>query len=272
MGGAGPGPAAAGGAGSIPAEPVADRPLVLHGISTTRAGHLDIESVPWGDVRRIAVIEDDHTIAAAVADRLRTEGFEVETSSDGTVGLARCLANIPDLVVLDLRLPGLDGIEVCRRLRAVSSLPIVMLTARDDEADQLVGLAVGADDYLTKPFSPRVLVARIHALLRRVDGHPTSDARTLTVGPLRIDPSSRRVHLDDVEVHLTPTEFDLAHHLASRPGTVLSRDRLLAEVWGYNDSAGARTVDSHVRALRRKLGERRIRTVHGIGYAFEPVE
>jgi DNA-binding response OmpR family regulator len=148
-------------------------------------------------------------------------------------------------------------------------VPVLMLTARDEESDLLVGLAVGADDYMTKPFSPRELVARVRALLRRVERRPAPAGDALRVGPLEVDPEARRVVLDGEDVHLTPTEFDLLVLMAGRPGAVFSRERLLAEVWGWRDGSGQRTVDSHVRGLRRKLGAELVRTVHGVGYALE---
>jgi DNA-binding response OmpR family regulator len=223
--------------------------------------------VPVG--HRILVIEDDETIAHAVAERLRSAGFTVEVASDGPSGVDAAARIQPDLVVLDLMLPGLDGLEVCRRIQRDSRVPVLMLTARDDEADVLVGLAVGADDYLTKPFSPRELVARIRAILRRVDDATTSQA-VINRGTMRIDQARRRVWLtDDDEAQLTATEFDLLVALAARPEVVRTREQLLAEVWGYRDGSGLRTVDSHIRALRRKLGDGWIRTVHGVGYALE---
>lgn len=218
---------------------------------------------------RVLVIEDDETIAHAVAERLRSAGFAVDVASDGPSGVEAVARIQPDLVVLDLMLPGLDGLEVCRRIQRDSRVPVLMLTARDDEADVLVGLAVGADDYLTKPFSPRELVARARAILRRVDDVTTSPT-VINRGAMRIDPARRRVWVgDDDEAQLTATEFDLLVALAARPEVVQTREQLLAEVWGYRDGSGLRTVDSHIRALRRKLGDGWIRTVHGVGYALE---
>jgi DNA-binding response OmpR family regulator len=216
----------------------------------------------------ICVIEDEQVIAQAIAARLAAEGFEVEIAADGEHGVELCERTRPDLVVLDLMLPGLDGLEVCRRIQRDRPVPVLMLTARDDEADVLVGLGVGADDYMTKPFSPRELVARIRALLRRVERRPAS-GEAKTIGGLHVDGETRRVSVDGEPVHLTPTEFDLLRVLAARPGAVLTREQLLAEVWGWRDGSGQRTVDSHIRGLRRKLGTRHIRTVHGVGYALE---
>jgi DNA-binding response OmpR family regulator len=231
-------------------------------------------------LRRILVVEDELTIAESVAARLRAEGFEVEMAHDGPAAVAKAAEMAPDLIVLDVMLPGFDGLEVCRRVQAQRPVPVLMLTARDDETDLLVGLAVGADDYLTKPFSIRELAARVHALLRRVERGRVERGRvepveqragggTIVVGDLEIDPVERRVHRAGNQAHLTPTEFDLLVHLAGRPRAVLARERLLSEVWGWQDPAGTRTVDSHIKALRRKLGADLIRTVHGVGYALE---
>ncbi|MCP3805254.1 response regulator transcription factor [Allokutzneria sp. A3M-2-11 16] len=214
--------------------------------------------------QRVLVVEDDLTIATSVADRLRAEGFAVELAHDGPTAVRVAEETEPDLVVLDVMLPGFDGLEVCRRVQARRPVPVLMLTARDDETDLLVGLAVGADDYLTKPFSIRELAARVRVLLRRVNRAAVPD-----LGDLRIDATERRVHRAGVEVHLTPTEFDLLACLADRPRAVLPREQLLRAVWGWNDAGGSRTVDSHVKALRRKLGADLIRTVHGVGYALE---
>jgi DNA-binding response OmpR family regulator len=221
--------------------------------------------------RTIVVVEDEEPIAAAIAARLRSEGFAVEIALDGPSAVEICDRVHPDLVVLDLMLPGLDGLEVCRRIQHDQPLPVLMLTARDSETDMVVGLAVGADDYLTKPFSARELVARVHALLRRVERASESAklGGTLCVGDVELDLASRRVRRGDELAHLTPTEFDLLAHLASHPGQVFTREQLLTQVWGYHDGSGARTVDSHVRAVRRKLGPDVIRTVHGVGYAAD---
>lgn len=225
-----------------------------------------------GSDRRILVVEDERTIAEAVAARLRAEGFAVDIAGDGPGAVEAVRRLRPDVVVLDIMLPGFDGLEVCRRIQAERPVPVIMLTARDDETDLLVGLAVGADDYLTKPFSLRELAARVHALLRRMEkavAAGTPDPPPITLGDLEINRAERRVRLAGTEVHLTPTEFDLLVHLAGRPRTVLPRERLLAEVWGWADATGTRTVDSHIKALRRKLGADVIRTVHGVGYSLE---
>jgi DNA-binding response OmpR family regulator len=222
--------------------------------------------------RTIAVIEDETTIAQAISARLAREGFRVETAGDGPDGVDLCKRVRPDLVVLDLMLPGLDGLEVCRRIQADRPTPVLMLTARDSETDMLVGLGVGADDYMTKPFSVRELVARVHAILRRVERSKLDVPETISVGDLVVDAASRRVRRGDETVHLTPIEFDLLYRFVAHPGVVFSREQLLRDVWGYGDGSGARTVDSHVAALRRKLGSELIRTVHGIGYGLESGE
>jgi DNA-binding response OmpR family regulator len=218
----------------------------------------------------IVIVEDEPAIADALAARLRAEGFAVEVAHDGPRGVELCAQLAPDLVVLDVMLPGLDGHEVCRRIQRERPVPVLMLTALDAETDLLVGLGVGADDYMTKPFSQREFVARVRALLRRVQrATEHGAARPIVAGPVAIDPERREIRRDGALVHLTPTEFDLVHKLALRPGIVFSREQLLEDVWGYEDgSAGTRTVDSHVAAVRRKLGADVLRTVQGIGYAF----
>jgi DNA-binding response OmpR family regulator len=224
--------------------------------------------------RTILIIEDEASIAAAVAARLRSEGFSVEVAADGPIGVERCRELQPDLVVLDLMLPGLDGLEVCEHIQAERPVPVLMLTARDSEQDLVVGLGVGADDYMTKPFSTRELVARVHALLRRVDRDRADGGETVSPGPIEVgdvvlDPATRRVTRAGEVVHLTPTEFDLFAFLAAAPDRVFTRDELLGEVWGYEVASGGRAVDSHVRAVRQKLGNNLIRTVHGVGYALD---
>lgn len=222
-------------------------------------------------MERILVVEDDPTIAGAIADRMRSEGFEVTIQGNGLVALEVARTLCPDLVILDLMLPGLDGIEVCRRLHLERHVPVVMLTARDDETDLLVGLAVGADDYLAKPFSMRELVARVRTVLRRtssVRAPINAPEQCMIIGTLTINGPMRTVRTGEVDVALTATEFDLLLCLARRSGAVRTREQLLHDVWGYRDGSGARTIDSHIRALRRKLGDGVIRTVHGVGYAM----
>ncbi|MFJ2836622.1 MULTISPECIES: response regulator transcription factor [Nocardia] len=219
--------------------------------------------------RRILVVDDEVTIAESVAARLRAEGFTVTVAHDGPGAVAAAAAGEPDLVVLDVMLPGFDGLEVCRRIQADRHVPVLMLTARTDETDQLVGLGVGADDYLTKPFSMRVLAARVHALLRRVDRAAERGESAIVVGDLRIDLDERRVWRGATEAKLTPLEFDLLARLAQRPRAVLARERLLEDIWDWSDASGTRAVDSHIKALRRKLGADLIRTVHGVGYALD---
>ncbi|MGO1317381.1 MAG: response regulator transcription factor [Cellulomonadaceae bacterium] len=223
----------------------------------------------------ILVVEDESAIATAIAQRLTAEGWRVEVAGDGLAAVSAAERLRPDAVVLDVMLPGIDGLEVCRRIQAERPVPILMLTARDDETDMLVGLGVGADDYMTKPFSMRELVARLRALLRRVDRAAQVAASApgeppLEFGDVVIDRDQRRVYRDGTEVHLTPTEFELLVMLAGSPRSVLTREKLLAEVWDWADASGTRTVDSHIKAVRRKLGPELIRTVHGVGYAFEP--
>jgi DNA-binding response OmpR family regulator len=219
----------------------------------------------------ICVIEDEAVIAQSVAARLKAEGFEVEVAGDGETGVELCNRTRPDLVVLDVMLPGLDGLEVCRRLRAKGRMPIIMLTARDQEVDKVLGLEMGADDYVTKPFSPRELVARVKAVLRRAAPEATEDDEVLSLGPVRMDLARRSVNAAGRDVELTPKEFDLLAFLVRNRGIVFGRDRLLERVWGYERPVDTRTVDSHVRSLRAKLGAEAlvVRTVRGVGYKAE---
>jgi DNA-binding response OmpR family regulator len=222
----------------------------------------------------ILVVDDEEAIAEAVRARLQSEGYRVVVAYDGPQAIDVHTTERPDLVVLDLMLPGMDGLEVCREIQREGWTPVLMLTAKTEEADVVAGFAVGADDYLTKPFSLRELAVRVRAILRRMDHIRTQR----TSGPiehngLTVDTQRRRAILDGDEVGLTPLEFEILVTLARDPGVVLSREQLMDRVWGYRDYAGGRVVDSHVARIRRKLKEdgaepRFIRTVHGVGYAF----
>lgn len=216
----------------------------------------------------VLVVEDDPAISDVVVLYLRRDGFGTLVVRDGGAALAAVRRERPVAVLLDVGLPGPDGIEVVRRLRADGdTTPVLLVTARDDEVDRVLGLELGADDYVTKPFSPRELVARVRAVLRR---SAPAAPDVLTVGPVQIDLGGRRVHVDGREIALTTTEFDLLAHLARRPGQVLSREQLLSAVWGHASASGARTVDVHVAALRAKLGDGQpLRTVRGVGYAVD---
>jgi DNA-binding response OmpR family regulator len=223
----------------------------------------------------VVVIEDEERIAGAVAARLRAEGFAVEVAGTGPDGVALCRRVAPDLVVLDWMLPGYDGIEVCRRIQEERPVPVLFLTARDAEADVLVGLGIGADDYMTKPFSPRELVARVQAILRRTAraaaaAESGAPSRIPVGASLVVDLEGRRLlRAGGAEIALTPTEFDLLATLAARPERAFSRDELLETVWGWRSgSAVTRTVDSHVAGLRRKVSAGIVRTVQGFGYAL----
>ena len=217
---------------------------------------------------RILIVEDEANIASFVKLYLEKAGFAVERAATGADGVARTRESQPALIVLDLNLPDIDGLEVCRRIRATSQVPILMLTARDDDIDKIVGLEVGADDYVTKPFNPRELVARIKTILRRATTPAAPARRTvLTHGGLRIDADRREVTLDGVALQLAPKEFDLLYALMEHHGIVLTRDQLLERVWGYTFAGDTRTVDVHVRQLRRKIGDAcPVVTVWGVGY------
>jgi DNA-binding response OmpR family regulator len=216
----------------------------------------------------IVVVEDDPNIADLVDLYLRREGFRVIQAVDGASGLAAIAREKPRLAILDVGLPGqVDGMEVCRRVRAEGSLPVLMLTARDDEIDRIVGLELGADDYVTKPFSPRELVARVRAILRRVDGPATAKPDVRAVGEVEVDPGRREARVRGDVVALAAREFDLLQFLADNVGLALSRQQLLDGVWGPGWYGDERTVDVHVRQLRRKLGDALpLTTVWGVGY------
>jgi DNA-binding response OmpR family regulator len=224
--------------------------------------------------RTVLVVEDEASLASTLSYNLRKNGFNVLSASDGVAGLQSARRDHPDLIVLDLMLPGMDGIEVCRRLRADSDVPILMLTARSEETDRVVGLEMGADDYLTKPFSMRELMARVRALLRRAGSRsPDGDQSVVRAGSIEIDPRGRSVRRNGEDVALKPKEFDLLYFLACHPGQVFSREQLLQNVWGYDFFGGSRTVDVHVRWLREKLEDEpskpgHLLTVRGVGYKF----
>ena len=228
---------------------------------------------------RVLVVDDEESLASTIAYNLRRAGYEVETAADGEVALELLRDRDADLLVLDVMLPGMDGFEICRQVRRGSAVPILMLTARADEIDRVVGLEIGADDYLTKPFSMRELVARVKALLRRRDlirediAAARDSARALEAGDLRVWPDERRVELRGNTVALKPREFDLLVFLMRHRGHVFSVDRLLGRVWGYPDGLDSRTVTVHIRSLRLKVEDdpsnpSRILTVRGAGYRF----
>ena len=225
---------------------------------------------------RVLIIEDDPTVGEVVARYLKREGYGVEVVPDGAVGLQRALADAPDLVVLDLMLPSLGGLEVCRRLRAAAPVPIIMLTARGAEADRIAGLEMGADDYVAKPFSPRELTARVKAVLRRATGPlpPAGEPATMAAGDLEVDLRSHEVRLGGVAVALTAKEFELLAFLMSHPRRAFRREALLEAVWGFT-TGDTSTVTVHVRRLRAKIepdpsAPRYVCTVWGVGYRFEP--
>jgi DNA-binding response OmpR family regulator len=220
----------------------------------------------------VLVVEDETSIASFVALYLKNAGYGIVTVGTGQEALDTLARERPDLIVLDLMLPDLDGLEVCKRVRQSSDVPILMLTARDEDVDKIIGLEVGADDYLTKPFNPRELVARVKSILRRsVPERRELQTRQLTHGKLEIDAGRREVQVDGEEIQLAPKEFDLLWELLDHRGVVLTRDQLLERVWGYTFAGDTRTVDVHVRQLRRKLGDASpIVTVWGVGYKVSP--
>jgi DNA-binding response OmpR family regulator len=228
------------------------------------------------DGPRVLVVDDEPMVRDVLARYLAREGFAVDVAADGREALDRYVDVAPDLVLLDLMLPTIDGYEVFRRMRELSSVPVIMLTARGEQTDRIVGLELGADDYVAKPFSPREVVARVRAVLRR--SAPDADdppAPTLTFGDLEIDPARRDARIAGADVHLTRKEFDLLYHLASNPGVTCSRTQLLEDVWDFAWDGDPQTVTVHVRRLREKIERdpstpRHLLTVWGVGYRFEP--
>ncbi len=221
-----------------------------------------------GKSQTVLVVEDEASIASFVSLYLKNAGYAVKTAATGAEALQQAGAGDLALIILDLMLPDVDGIEVCRRLRRTSDVPILMLTARDEDVDKIIGLEVGADDYMTKPFNPRELVARVKSILRRAAPEKREiESKQLRHGDLLIDAGRREVRVGEEEIQLAPKEFDLLWELLDHKGLVLTRDQLLERVWGYTFAGDTRTVDVHVRQLRRKLGEAcPIVTVWGVGY------
>jgi two-component system alkaline phosphatase synthesis response regulator PhoP len=220
----------------------------------------------------VLIVEDEPSIASFVSLYLKNAGYAVKAVATGSDALAQVESEQPALVVLDLMLPDIDGIEVCRRIRQRRDIPILMLTARDEDVDKIIGLEVGADDYMTKPFNPRELVARVKSILRRsTPARATSASAEIRHGDLHVDSGRREAHVGETEIQLAPKEFDLLWELLDHRGIVLTRDQLLERVWGYTFAGDTRTVDVHVRQLRRKLGDASpIVTVWGVGYKVSP--
>ena len=224
-----------------------------------------------GKPQTVLVVEDEASIASFVALYLKNAGYQVRTAANGSQALAQAESEQPSLIVLDLMLPDIDGVEVCRRIRQRSDVPILMLTARDEDVDKIIGLEVGADDYLTKPFNPRELVARVKTILRRAAPERRRESKQIRHGDLLVDAGRREVRVGEEEIQLAPKEFDLLWELLDHRGLVLTRDQLLERVWGYTFAGDTRTVDVHVRQLRRKLGDASpIVTVWGVGYKVAP--
>jgi DNA-binding response OmpR family regulator len=228
--------------------------------------------MPGQGTQTVLVVEDESSIASFVSLYLKNAGYGVRTAPTGTDALTEVGKADTSLIILDLNLPDIDGIEVCRRIRKSSDVPILMLTARDEDVDKIIGLEVGADDYLTKPFNPRELVARVKSILRRATPERREkESAQLRHGDLHIDAGRREVKVGEDEIQLAPKEFDLLWELLDHKGLVLTRDQLLERVWGYTFAGDTRTVDVHVRQLRRKLGEASpIVTVWGVGYKVSP--
>ena len=225
---------------------------------------------------KILVVDDEENIVKLVSYNLEQEGYEIIKANDGKEALAKIKQEKPDLMVLDLMLPKVDGFDICRKVRKndqLKNLPIIILSAKEEEIDKILGLELGADDYVTKPFSPRELIARVKAVLRRVDYNIETKDEVLKTGQVELDLKKHQVRINEQEISLTPKEFQLLSILIKHPGQVFSRDNLLGEIWDYNYHGDTRTVDVHVRRLRKKIGEysdqKHIITVRGVGYKFK---
>ncbi|WP_018247522.1 response regulator [Orenia marismortui] len=228
---------------------------------------------------KILVVDDEVNIVELVKFNLEKEGYEVITAYDGEEAINKAKENNPNLIVLDLMLPKLDGFDVCRQIRKDNQLkrtPIIMLSAKGEEIDKILGLELGADDYVTKPFSPRELIARVKAVLRRIDSKEEKTDKIIELGAIEVDLNKYRVEVNGSEINLTPKEFELLAILMTHPGQVFSRSYLLDELWGYDYHGGTRTVDVHIRRLRKKIGnhseEEPILTVRGVGYKFKEIK
>ena len=224
-------------------------------------------------VRTALVVDDEPHVTELIADVLGAEGFAVTVATDGPAALRKARANQPDIVVLDVGLPGLDGFEVCRALRKEAPVPILFVTARGEEIDRVVGLELGADDYVTKPFSPRELIARVRAVLRRSGAPAPPPSQRRLAGALAVDADKREVRLDGCIIDLKPREFDVLWLFVRNDGRVFTRDQLIETLWGYDFDGDPRTVDVHIRRIRRAIGDRADRprylhTIHGVGYKF----
>ncbi len=244
----------------------------MHAMAAVPATGKQVERM----AQRVLIVDDEPVVCDVVSRYLALDGYEVATAGDGVEGLRLARSWAPDVIVLDLMLPAMDGLELCRTLRAESRVPIIMLTARGEEVDRIIGLEMGADDYVVKPFSPRELVARIKAILRRVPeaGRPAQPGALLRFGGLAISAAGRSVELDGRPLELTAKEFDLLHFLASHPGQVFTREQLMDSVWDYSYAGDASTVTVHIRRVREKIEAdptrpRFIKTVWGVGYKFE---
>ena len=227
-----------------------------------------------GAMKRILVVDDEPTLVATLRYNLEREGYQVVTASDGDSGLSLARSDRPDLVILDLMLPVIDGFEVCRLLRREMTVPILMLTAKADEVDKVVGLELGADDYVTKPFSMRELLARVRALLRRAETAPTVDVELLAAGNLQVDLRRREASRQGRVLTLKPKEYELLLFLLRNRGRAFTREQLLDQIWGYDFAGDTRTVDVHVRWLRQKIEDEpakptRLITIRGVGYRFD---